>query len=185
MVCLEGNESGTYFRGKGHVQGGIAVVDVPEVFRLASAEDGLTVQLTPVGAPARMWVESQDLEHVVVRSDIDVEFNYFVNGVRRGYEDLGERLIVDNVSYLPMDGNERFTQYPDSYRDILVQNGILNPDYTPNEATMALLEQTFEGYRARREAAQREEAEAAARAAIPVTPRVPLEERPTRGLAGR
>jgi len=29
------------------------------------------------------------------------------------------------------------TQYPDSYRDIMVQNGILNPDYTPNEATAA------------------------------------------------
>ena len=27
------------------------------------------------------------------------------------------------------------TQYPKELRDILVRNGILNPDYTPNEAT--------------------------------------------------
>ena len=47
----------------------------------------LSIQLTAVGGPAALWVESQDLEQVVVRGTLDVEFHYFVNGVRRGFED--------------------------------------------------------------------------------------------------
>ena len=35
-----------------------------------------------------MWVESKGLDQIVVRSNADVEFDYFVNGVRRGYQDF-------------------------------------------------------------------------------------------------
>ncbi len=152
MVCLEGNESGTYFRGTSRTVDGLAIIPVPEVFRLASIAERMTVQVTAVGAPAQLWVEHRDLNEIVVRSDVDVEFDYFVNGVRRGYEDLGENLIVDNVSYWPMEAGAPFgTQYPDSYRQILVENGILNADFTPNEATMAVMEQALEEYAIRRQ----------------------------------
>ena len=98
-----------------------------------------------------MWVESKGLDRVVVRSDFDVELDYFVNGVRRGYEDLGERLVRENRSFLPTEPGVPFgAQYPDGVRDMLVQNGILNADYTPNEATIAVLEARLEEYRARR-----------------------------------
>ena len=142
MVCLEGNESGTYFRGSSSTVDGVALIEVPEVFRLASIADRMTVQTTPVGAPALMWIESRSLDTIVVRSDQDVEFDYFVNGVRRGYEGLNDdTLIVDNSSYWPMEADVPFgTQYPDSYRQMLVENGILNPDFTANGATMALME---------------------------------------------
>jgi len=148
MVCLEGNESGTYFRGTDWIKDGVAVITVPEVFRLASVEERLTVQVTAVGAPAQLWVESKSLDMIIVRSDVDVEFDYFVNGVRRGYSELtDEDLIVDNVSYWPMEPGKPFaTQYPDEYRQILVENGLLNPDFTPNVATMALLEAAVEDY---------------------------------------
>ena len=148
MVCLEGNESGTYFRGTDWIENGQAVIVVPEVFRLASIEERLTVQVTAVGAPAQLWIESKNLDMIVVRSDADVEFDYFVNGVRRGYSELtDEDLIQDNFAYWPMEADKPFaTQYPDEYRQILVENGLLNPDFTPNVQTMALLEVAVEDY---------------------------------------
>ncbi len=53
FVCLEGNESGTYFRGSSRLVGGRAVIDVPEEFRLVREPEGLTVQITPRGRPLR------------------------------------------------------------------------------------------------------------------------------------
>ena len=84
FVCLEGNESGTYFRGTGRLIGGFALIEVPEDFRLVTEERGLTVQVTAIGQPAGLWVESRSLERIAVRGLADVEFDYFVNGVRRG-----------------------------------------------------------------------------------------------------
>lgn len=134
FVCLEGNESGTYFRGSAQLVGGLATIEVPEDFRLVSEADGLTVQLTPVGARAVLWVESQDLGRIVVRGDADARFHYFVNGVRRGY--AGFETVRGNAAYVPaVRGVPYGTQYPPAVRELLVQNGTLNPDFTPNEAT--------------------------------------------------
>ncbi|MFT5052077.1 MAG: hypothetical protein ACI8QZ_003509 [Chlamydiales bacterium] len=136
FFSLEGNESGTYFRGNDHIVRGRAVIEVPEEFRLVSIEDGMTVQLTPIGAPALLWIESRNLNQIIVRSSQDVEFDYTVNGVRRGFEQV--TVMTENHSFVPESIDLPFgTEYPDSYRDIMVQSGILNPDYTPNEATAA------------------------------------------------
>ena len=161
FVSLEGNESGTYFRGSSRLVGGTAVIDVPEEFRLVtSASQGLTVQVTVVGAPATVWVESKDLDRIVVRGNLDADFDYFVNGVRRGYE--AHEPFAANRSFLPMDEGEAFgAQYPDAYRQILVENGILLPDFTPNPATRQLMETQLDHYRARLEARDRAAAEAA------------------------
>jgi hypothetical protein len=138
FVSLEGNESGTYFRGSAAILGGSCVIDVPEEFRLVSEADGLTVQLTPVDAPAVLWVESKGLDQIVVHGSMDVEFDYFVNGVRRGFREI--ELVADNQAFVPeLRGVPFGTQYPDDYRQILVDNGILNADYTPNETTAAAL----------------------------------------------
>lgn len=132
-VCLEGNESGTYFRGSAELNEGSAIIEVPEDFRLVSEEKGLTVQVTPTG-PALVWVEETNLERIVVRGDMDVSFHYFVNGVRRGFAD--HEPMRENVDWVPRyRGVPYGTQYPQAVRDILVENGTLNPDFTPNEAT--------------------------------------------------
>jgi hypothetical protein len=137
FACLEGNESGTYFRGKIRLSGGNARIDVPEEFRLVSEPEGLTVQLTPVGHVA-VWIESYDLEHVTIAGESDVEVHYTVNGVRRGFSRL--ELVQENHAFRPeVRGQPYGAQYPEELREILVQNGILNPDYTPNEATAARL----------------------------------------------
>lgn len=131
FVSLEGNESGTYFRGSTNLTSGRAVIEVPEEFRLVTESERLTVQLTSKG-PALLWYESKDLERIVIRGDRDVEFDYFVNGVRRGFADL--KLIRENHAYVPeVRGIPYGTQYREGHRRVLVENGILNPDFTPNE----------------------------------------------------
>ncbi len=136
FVCLEGNESGTYFRGSAQLAGGRAVIEVPEEFRLVSESSGLTVQVTALGPDAGLWVESKDLDRVVVRGNRDIEFDYFINGVRRGYGDL--KCIQENHAYVPETrGMPYGTQLREGHRRILVENGILNPDFTPNDQTAA------------------------------------------------
>ena len=55
-VALEGPESGTYFRGKGKFQNGVATIQVPEDFRMLTDEEGLSVQITPIGGMASVGV---------------------------------------------------------------------------------------------------------------------------------
>ena len=137
FTSLEGNESGTYFRGSAVLVGGQLTIDVPEAFRLVSESEDLTVQLTPRG-PVLLWVESVDLNTVVVRGNADVAFDYQVNGVRRGFSD--HQTIRVNHAYVPEERGVPYgTQYPDDLRRILVENGILNADFTPNEVTAAAL----------------------------------------------
>ena len=138
FVCLEGNESGTYFRGSTQLVNGRAMIDVPEEFRLVTEADGLTVQVTAKGPNAGLWVQTESLDRIVVRGNGNVQFNYLVNGVRRGFADL--ELIKENQGYVPeVRGVPYGTQYRPAHRQILVENGILNPDFTPNEATAAMM----------------------------------------------
>jgi len=133
FVCLEGNESGTYFRGSGSLTNGMALIEVPEEFRNVSEADELTVQVTALG-PAALWVESKSLDSIVVRGNADVEFDYFVNGIRRGFKDI--ELVASNRAFVPTEVGEDFSgRYPDGLLDVLVENGTLNADYTANAAT--------------------------------------------------
>ena len=135
FVSLEGNEAGTYFRGSAQLVEGRAVIPVPEEFRLVTELAGLTVQVTALG-DARIWVEKKDLQTIVVRGDKDIEFDYFVNGFRRGYADFLP--FADNRIYVPEVAGLPYGAYlADDVRAMLVQNGILNPDFTPNEETAA------------------------------------------------
>ena len=58
-VCLEGRESGTYFRGTGRIVNGFATIDVPGDFRDVTSSEGLTAVVTPVGALAVLAVVRQ------------------------------------------------------------------------------------------------------------------------------
>ncbi|HED64837.1 MAG TPA: collagen-like protein [Planctomycetes bacterium] len=133
FVCLEGNESGTYFRGTAKLVNGVARIPVPEDFRLVSDSTGLTVQVTAHG-PAMLWTERPNLQEVIVHGDRDVEFDYFVNGVRRGFEAVSTRL--ENDFFRPtLRGVPFGADLPSEVRALLVENGTLNTDFTPNEDT--------------------------------------------------
>lgn len=133
FVCLEGNEAGTYFRGSAEIEGGLAVIEVPEEFRHVTDPEGLTVQVTPRG-PATPWVQSADLERIVVRASADVPFDYFVNGVRLGFRDV--EIVAENRAYRPTEVGLPFGEgLPEEVRQVLVDNGVLNADFTPNLET--------------------------------------------------
>ena len=56
--------------------------------------EGLTVQLTPLAGWARLWVEEKSPDRLVVRQvegDPPVQFDFFVQGVRKGYS--GYRVV--------------------------------------------------------------------------------------------
>jgi hypothetical protein len=98
-VSLEGPEAGTYFRGKGRFARGVAVIEVPENFRLVTAAEGLSIQVTPIGDMATVAVVSIGLDRIVVKASRNVEFFYTVNGVRNTFKDHNP--VVDGVEFMP------------------------------------------------------------------------------------
>jgi hypothetical protein len=87
-VALEGGEAGTYVRGSGQLQSGKAVLALPEHFGLVTDTEGLTVQLTPRSEWLQLYVVELDTVQLVVREAQGKSgtFDYFICGVRRGYE---------------------------------------------------------------------------------------------------
>lgn len=159
FVAMEGPEAGTYFRGRGRFIGKSAVIAVPEEFRLVTEEEGLTVQITPIGRIAGFAVVSMGLDRIVAESTQDVEFSYLVQGVRKNYK--GHEPIQKNTLFVPMGFDARMESYPAHIQQRLVDLGIYNADGTVNLATSERMgwAQTW------REEAAAAKAAAAARAA--------------------
>jgi hypothetical protein len=136
-VALEGPEAGTYFRGRGRFHNGQAVIDVPESFRIVSDDDGLTVQITPIGTAFTMTtVVSANLDQVVARGNHDVEFYYIVHGVRKAYKDW--EVIADGTEFAPRSPNDSMPAYLSAEaKRRLIQNGTYNEDGSVNMATAA------------------------------------------------
>jgi hypothetical protein len=133
-VALEGNEAGTYFRGTTRIVRGTAVIPVPETFKIVTDEEGLTVQVTPVGAPALVWIESQDLDQIVIRSEKNVTVHYLVQGFRRAYKDW--QVVADGTEYKPLSPHETLPAFlSEEAKKRLVRNGTYNPDGTVNMRT--------------------------------------------------
>jgi hypothetical protein len=137
FICLEGNESGTYFRGTTRLANGMAEIPIPEEWKLVSESDGITVQVTP-REPVVLCVPTKTRERILVRGTGDCEFDYLVNGVRRGFARY-EPYLENHVFRPEIRGVPYGMSCPIELRDVLVWNGTLNADYTPNEATAARL----------------------------------------------
>jgi hypothetical protein len=133
-ISLEGPEAGTYFRGKARFQNGIAIIEVPEYFRLATDPEGLSIQVTPIGQMATVAVESIGLDRIVVRGSRNVEFFYLVNGVRPDYKDF--QPIVENSEFRPQSESDTLPDWKrPQIRRRLVANGTLTPDGKVNMQT--------------------------------------------------
>ena len=134
-VALEGPEAGTYFRGRGSLHGGTGVISVPESFRMVSDDDGLTVQITPIGQAASVAVVSADLNSVVVSSAAaDLDFYYVVNGVRKSFKNWDPMGQPDY--FIPEGPDSRIPLWLSAeQRARLVANGTYNSDGSVNMAT--------------------------------------------------
>lgn len=169
-VCLEGPESGTYFRGSAQIIDRSAVIIVPEDFRIVTDSEGLTVQLTPVGAPAGMYVVSEDLNQIVVASDRDVKFHYMVNGIRKAFKD--HQAIENGNEFMPRSASETMPAYLTAEaRRRLIANGTYKDDGTVNLTTAERVGWT-KIWAEREEAAREAAAKASLRSGAPQpTPR--------------
>lgn len=136
-VSLEGPEAGTYFRGRGKFHDGSAVIDVPESFRMVTDTEGLTVQITPIGAELTTAnVVTASLNQIAVRSNHDVEFFYLVQGVRKAYKDW--QPIAEGFEFVPRSPSDRIPAYlSEEAKQRLIQNGTYNADGSVNMATAA------------------------------------------------
>ena len=128
---IEGRTVDTYFRGTARFVNREAIIEVPEDFRIVTAEEGLTVQITPIGGFASAYVESRDLNRIVVRSSKDIEFDYLVQGVRRAYKDF--QPVQKGHEFMPRSPSEKLPAYlTEEAKRRLIANGTYNADGTVN-----------------------------------------------------
>lgn len=133
-VALEGPEAGTYFRGRGRFQNGLATIDVPEDFRLVTDPASLSVVATPIGEMATVAVTRVDLDRIVLRGSRNVEFFYLVNGVRKTHKNLAP--IVAGSEFLPQSTDARMPAHlTEGQKAMLISNGTYNADGTVNVET--------------------------------------------------
>lgn len=133
-VSLEGPEAGTYFRGRGRFQNGVARIPVPEHFRLVTDPEGLTVQVTPIGGMATVGVVRMDLDEIVVEASRNLEFSYLVQGVRATFKDVSP--IRRSSEFMPRSADARIPEWlSPAQRRLLVQNGTYRADGAVNEET--------------------------------------------------
>jgi hypothetical protein len=133
-ISLEGSEAGTYFRGRGQFQNGLATIEVPEDFRLVTDSEGLSVQVTPIGEMASVAVVQIGLDRIVVKGSRNVEFFYTVNGVRRTFRDT--KPIARGYEFVPPKRDATIPLYlSDEQKRSLIANGTYKPDGTVNMET--------------------------------------------------
>ncbi len=133
-ASLEGREVGTYFRGTASIVDHQAVIVVPEDFRMVTDEEGLTIQVTPIGAYSQIYVENQDLNQIVIRGSQDVQFHYMVNGVRRAFKNFEPVQI--GYEFMPQSASDRIPAYlTEEAKARLISNGTYNSDGTVNMRT--------------------------------------------------
>ncbi len=134
-ISLEGPETGTYFRGRGKFQRGMARIAVPEDFRMVTAEDGLSVQVTPIGGMASVGVLRVNLNEIVIAGSRDLEFYYTVNGIRRTQKHLTSP-IGEGTEFMPRSPDAQMPlSFSEEQRRLLIQNGTYKADGTVNLET--------------------------------------------------
>lgn len=87
----ESSEVNVYTRGSAKLTGGVARISLDPTFEWTANPDlGLTAHLTPRGEPVALAVESVTSRELRVRGPhgSDVEFDYWVTGLRIGFEEM-------------------------------------------------------------------------------------------------
>ena len=132
-VSLEGPHSEVYFRGTAQISQGATRIPIPEHFRLVATSGSYSTLVTPVGGMATVAVLSEDADGIVIQASRDVKIHYVVYAERDAMRNPDP--IIENVDFRPEPGGERLAHLPDSYRQLMIQNGTLNADGTVNVET--------------------------------------------------
>ncbi|MCK9460926.1 MAG: hypothetical protein M0R80_14910 [Proteobacteria bacterium] len=148
---LEGPEHAAFIRGTAFLEGGRAVIEMPEHWQQVAAAEGITVHLTPIGTWAPLYAASISAREVVIESAAgfggdDVEFSYYILCKRDGFQ--AHEPIQENVHFLPNPDQSAWmfenswsndTLTISAIRAMMISNGTLNADGTLNRATAARL----------------------------------------------
>lgn len=165
-VSLEGPEAGTYFRGRGRFQRGLAAIELPEDFRMVTDPESLSIQVTPIGELATFAVIRIGSEGIVVKGSRDVEFFYTINGVRRAYNHL-DPIQPNEKFFVPESPDAKLPKYlSNEEKGRLIANGTYNADGTVNMETAERLGWT-KAWREREERAKAAPARTAGTASGP------------------
>jgi hypothetical protein len=101
---------------------------------LVTDEEGLTVQITPIGGMASVGVMKADLNEIVVQSSRNLEFYYLVNGVRHTQKGLTP--IAEGTEFIPRHANSKIPAYlTEGQKQLLIRNGTYRADGTVNMET--------------------------------------------------
>jgi hypothetical protein len=144
-IAVESPSPEIYFRGTAQVQQGISRIDVPEHFRLVARRGTYSTLVTPVGDMATVAVVSENENGIVIKASRNVKVHYVVYAERDGFDAAP---IAENIHFRPDANGEMGVGLTDYQRQILVQNGTLNPDGTVNLETAERLGWKIEGRRA-------------------------------------
>jgi hypothetical protein len=132
-VSLEGPNSEVYFRGSAQISQGVTRIPIPDYFRMVATPGSYSALVTPVGAMATVAVLTKGEEGIVVQASRDVRIDYVVYAEREAVKQ--DTPIVENVHFRPDPNIDLLAHVPDSYRELMIQNGTLNPDGTLNVET--------------------------------------------------
>lgn len=131
-VSIEGPEAGVYFRGRGRSSHGLAIIEVPDYFRMVATEEGLSIHVTPIGDFAQVAVLQMGLDAITLKTNRDVEFFYTVNSVRKAYPKWDPIQDAD-AAFIPAGPDAKMPRYLSSNeRARLVSNGTYNADGSVN-----------------------------------------------------
>jgi len=105
-AALEGDEAGTYTRGSGRLQNGVARIALGETFGWVTNPDiGLTAQVTPRGDCNGIMVVSLTSEELIVQELAggtgNAAFDFVVFGLRIGFEEIPIVTPKDKEAYIP------------------------------------------------------------------------------------
>ena len=132
-VSLEGPQSEVYFRGTAQISRGITHIPVPDHFRFVADPTTYSALVTPYGAMATVAVLAKGEDGIVIEASRDVRVDYVVYAERSAIKNPDP--IMENVDFRPNEEMNLSAHLPDSYRQLMIQNGTLRPDGTVNMET--------------------------------------------------
>jgi hypothetical protein len=148
-VSLEGPEHAVFIRGNATLKNGKAIIEMPEEWQQVAAEEGITINLTPLGSWAPLYAESVSKSQVIVRvakgGDNNVSFSYYIMAKRDGFQ---EHKPIQENKHFTADGISAW-EFEKRYEEdsmvnraasaMLKSNGILNAQGKLNESTASTL----------------------------------------------
>ena len=132
-ISLEGPHTEVYFRGTAQVSQGVTRIPIPQHFRFVADPATYSTLVTPVGGMATVAVLSEGPDGITVQASRNVKVHYVVYAEREAVRNPDP--IIENVHFRSDPELDFLAHLPDTFRQLMIQNGTLKPDGTINMET--------------------------------------------------